>query len=348
MVFRKLLGSLGAGGPVVDTVLDPGAAYPGGTLTGRIRLTGGTTGFVVESLAVELVARVGTGHDAGENEDTLLFERFLVAGGFRLEADERRDIPFGVPLPWETPLTELYGQPLGVELGVRTGLAVAGARDKGDTDPLTVAPLPGQEAVLDALGGFGFGFRSAVLEQGHVPGTIQYLPFHQVIALTPGPRHDGPMRQLEVTFLAHPGGMDVVLEADKPGGLFAAGHEVVNRHSVGHDADGRDWAVLVDGWLRQLAAGRGHGGGLSTPYGHGDPSGGHDAHAGQYGHGDRRGHGDHSVAGGRSGAGTAVAAGTAGVAVGVAAGLVAAEVVDEVGDFLEEDEEGRDGGGGDP
>lgn len=30
MVFKKLLGSLGVGGPTVDTVLRPGAVVPGG------------------------------------------------------------------------------------------------------------------------------------------------------------------------------------------------------------------------------------------------------------------------------------------------------------------------------
>ena len=35
MVFKRLLGSLGVGGPTVDTVLDPGPALPGGTLSGR-------------------------------------------------------------------------------------------------------------------------------------------------------------------------------------------------------------------------------------------------------------------------------------------------------------------------
>lgn len=89
--------------------------------------------------------------------------RFVV-GGFRLGEGERRGVPFTVVLPWETPLTHLHGQALGVVLGVRTELAVAAARDKGDVDPLTVAPLPVQEAVLEAFGQLGFGFTSADLE----------------------------------------------------------------------------------------------------------------------------------------------------------------------------------------
>ncbi|GAA4965530.1 hypothetical protein GCM10023238_36500 [Streptomyces heliomycini] len=54
-----------------------------------------------------------------------------------------------------------------------------GARDKGDLDQLNIAPLPAQEAVLEAFGALGFGFRSADLEYGRIGGTGQQLPFYQ-------------------------------------------------------------------------------------------------------------------------------------------------------------------------
>ncbi|MET8576059.1 sporulation protein [Streptomyces sp. NPDC005012] len=316
MVFKKLLGALGMGGPTVDTVLDPGAVRPGGPLTGQVRLEGGSADFDIEQITLELVARVEAEHDGGETEGVAAFGRFTVAGGFRLAAGEQRGVPFTVALPWETPITELYGQDLGIVLGVRTELVVAGAKDKGDLDPLTVAPLPVQEAVLEALGRLGFGFKAADLEYGHISGTGQQLPFYQEIELTPAAQYAHAMRELEVTFLANPGGMEVVLEADKPGGFFAAGHDVVNRHVVSHDsADQHDWTGVVDAWIRQVAAGHGHG------------------------------HHEHHHGGHRSGPGmgTAVAAGAAGLAVGVAGGLVAAEVVDEIGDFFEGDDDGDEG-----
>ncbi|MFF8553679.1 sporulation protein [Streptomyces sp. NPDC015501] len=328
MVFKKLLGSLGVGGPTVDTVLEPGAVRPGGGLTGQVHLKGGSADFDIEQITLELVARVEAEHDGGEAEGVAAFGRFTVAGGFRLTAGEQRSVPFTVALPWETPITELYGQALGIVLGVRTELAVAGARDKGDLDPLTVAPLPVQEAVLEALGQLGFGFKSADLEYGHIRGTGQQLPFYQEIELTPAPQYAHAMRELEVTFLAGPGGMEVVLEADKPGGFFSSGHDVVNRHVVSHDgADQRDWNTVLDAWIRQMVAGHGHHS-VPAPYGHADAHYAHSHHDGQGGH--RSG----------PGMGTAIAAGAAGLAVGVAGGLVAAEVVDEVGDFFEGDDEG--------
>ncbi|MFH0240965.1 sporulation protein [Streptomyces sp. HK10] len=326
MVFKRLLGSLGVGGPTVDTVLDPGAALPGGPLSGQVHLKGGNADFDIEHITLELIARVEAEHEEGESEGGIAFERFTVAGGFRLAEGEERAVPFTVTLPWETPVTELYGQPLGIVLGVRTELSVAGAKDKGDLDPLSVRPLPVQEAILQALGQLGFGFKSADLEYGRIHGTGQTLPFYQEIELTPAAQYAHAVNEIEVTFLAHPGGVEVVLEADKRGGLLSGGHDVLTRFTVGHQ-DVRDWNTEVDGWVRQLvehrAAHTAHVG-----YGHADPYGGH--HHVEHHDGHRSG----------PGMGTAVAAGAAGLAVGVAGGMVAAEVVDEIGDAFEDDDEG--------
>ncbi|WP_030381094.1 MULTISPECIES: sporulation protein [unclassified Streptomyces] len=339
MVFKRLLGAMGVGGPSVDTVLDGGdgggvAVRPGGVLSGQVRLEGGGSAVEIEHIALELLARVEAEHEEGESEGTVAFERFVVGGGFRLDEGERRSVPFQVTLPWETPVTELYGQPLGIVLGVRTELAVAGARDKGDLDPLTVAPLPVQEAVLEAFGQLGFGFRSADLEYGHIGGTGQRLPFYQEIELTPAPAYAHAMNEIELTFLASPTGVEVVLEADKRGGLLSGGHDALTRFTVAHqDASVRDWNAEVDGWVRQLVEHR-------EAYGS-HASYGHDAlystHHDHYGH-----HGKHGSGG--PGIGTAVAAGAAGLAVGVVGGMVAAEVVDEIGDFFEGDDDGDDGG----
>ncbi|MDG4856695.1 sporulation protein [Streptomyces sp. T-3] len=328
MVFKRLLGSLGVGGPTVDTVLDPGTARPGGSLAGRVHLKGGDRDFDVEHITLELVARVEAEHEHGESEGYVAFDRFTVGGGFRLAAGELSEVPFAVTLPWETPITELYGQPLGVVLGVRTELAVAGAKDKGDLDPLSVDPLPAQEAILEALGQLGFGFKSADLEYGRIAGTGQQLPFHQELELTPAPQYSHAINEIEVTFLAGAGGLEVILEADRRGGLFSSGHDAVSRFTVGYaDVGRRDWNTEVHGWVSQLIE-RHASHGSHSSYGHGDPHAiGHQGH--HDGHGHRSG----------PGMGTVVAAGAAGLAVGVVGGMVAAEVVDEVGDFFEGDDE---------
>ncbi|MFE4536829.1 sporulation protein [Streptomyces scopuliridis] len=341
MVFKKLLGAVGVGGPSVDTVLDGVAAVPGGPLSGQVRLRGGRTDLEIEQITLDLVARVeAEGHDE-ETEGTVVFDRVVVAGGFRLAEESEQTIPFTLTLPWETPVTELYGQPLGVVLGVRTELEVSGARDKGDLDQLSVSPLPVQEAILEALGQLGWGFKSADLELGHINGTDQRLPFYQEIELTPPAHYAHALNEIEVTFLATPGGMDVVIEADKRGGLFSGGHDTVNRFTVSHhNVQHVDWNAEVDRWIKQLVDSRGA---------HAGQYGGHhgEQHYGEPHYGGHHGghHGDHHSGGHRSGPSTgAVVAGVAaGVAVGVVGGMVAAEVVDEIGDAFEgEEDEGGD------
>ncbi|MFI8515837.1 sporulation protein [Streptomyces sp. NPDC085460] len=339
MVFKRLLGSLGVGGPSVDTVLDPAAVAPGGVVTGQVHLQGGGADFTIEHITLELVARVEAEYGDGDAEGMVAFHRHVVAGGFRLVEGEHRSVPFSLALPWETPITELYGQDLGIVLGVRTELGVAGAKDKGDLDPLAVRPLPAQEAVLEAFGQLGFGFKSVDLELGRIKGTGQQLPFYQEVELTPAPRYAHQVQEIEVTFLAGPTGVEVVLEADKRGGSFSEGHDALARFTVGHhDVEQTEWNTEVEGWMRQLvehqASYGSHGeygqagGALFTQGGHGDQY-----HGGHHGDGHRSG----------PGAGTAIAAGAAGLAAGVVGGMVAAEVVDEVGDFFEGDDEGDEG-----
>jgi sporulation-control protein len=119
----------------------------------------------------------------------------------------------------------------------------------------------------------------------------------------------------------------VVLEADKRGSFLSEGHDSLARYTVAHDdVAGQDWNTLVDGWIQQLVA---HRADHASYTGHGY-DGLHGHHHGRHGH-------DHDHSG--PGVGTAVAAGAAGLAVGVVGGMVAAEVVDEVGDFFEGDEE---------
>ncbi|QKV93745.1 sporulation protein [Streptomyces sp. NA02950] len=333
MVFKRLLGAIGVGAPSVDTVLDEGPALPGGTLSGQVHIEGGRTDVEIEHITLELVARVEAEHEDGESEGVVIFDRTTVGGGFRLAEGERRSVPFTLSLPWETPVTELHGQPLGVVLGVRTELEVTGAKDKGDLDPLRVGPLPVQEAVLEALGQLGFGFRSVDLEFGHIHGTGQTLPFYQEIELAPAPQYAHAVNEIEVTFLATPAGMEVVLEADKRGGLFSDGHDALTHFTVTHDSVAHtDWNAEVDGWIRQLVERHGPAAGHGTPYA---PAYGHDM--GGHGHSHEPHHDPHHRSGPSTGA--VVAGVAAGVAVGVVGGIVAAEVVDEIGDAFEDEEE---------
>jgi sporulation-control protein len=316
MVFKKMLQKLGVGGPSVDTVLADPRCLPGGSLSGEVRIVGGEGDAEIEHIALSLVTRVERG-DSGQG--MVEFHRVVVSGPTKLPAKQDRTIPFTIPVPWEAPVTEVGGQRLPrMELGLRTEVSIAKAVDKGDLDPVYVTPLESQDAVLDAFGQLGFHFKSADLEAGRIYGIRQELPFYQEIEFYPPSQFAGRINEVELTMVAAPGGLTVVLEADKRGGMFGGGGgDFIGRFEASHrEAVDMDWPRMFGEWLDSVASRRG-----SMMQGFGDQHG----HHGQHGHRGRRGHG--------GGMGGMVAAGAAGVLGGMM-----------IGEMLDGDD-GGDGGG---
>ncbi|MGP4030362.1 sporulation protein [Actinomadura sp. 3N407] len=322
MVFKRMLGTFGVGGPSVDTVLAAPACRPGEQLAGEVRIRAADYDVEIQRISLALATMVEV--EGGDHEQTggMEFHRADVSGPFTLAKEEDRVIAFRLDVPWETPLTEVSGQHLhGMAMGVRTELAVAKAVDKGDLDPVEVDPLPSQQRVLDAFAELGFAFKSADVEYGHIAGLHQELPFYQEIEFYPPPAHQGRINEVELTFLASPHGLAVVLEADKRGGLLVSGTDAFGRFQVSHEeALHLDWAAEISGWLHAVADR--HGGAFLL--GHGP----HDHHHEYEGHGG-------------PGWGTVAAAGVAGVAAGVVGGMVADEVIEEI---VEDDEDDEDEG----
>ena len=74
----------------------------------------------------------------------------------------------------------------------------------------------------------------------------------------PGPAHWARVNELEVTFLVDPAGVDLVLEADRRGGLLSSGSDALTRLRLTHtDTDPRRLAPLLDGAVRSLGSRRG-------------------------------------------------------------------------------------------
>ncbi|MEH0936722.1 sporulation protein [Micromonospora psammae] len=259
MVFKRLMQAMGVGGPSVDTVLANPNCRPGGQLEGRVQVAGGDHAVEVSYVALGLVTRVEVESGDADYDTTQEFGRRQVTGAFRLEPGQRQDIPFRFDVPWETPLTDLYGQRLhGMTMGLRTELEVARAVDKGDLDAVSVHPLPAQERLLEALLRLGFRFARADVERGHIYGVRQSLPFYQEIEFHPAPQYARAINQLEVTFISEAGQTQVVLEMDKRGGIFTEGRDAFGRFTVDHaTVDRTDWAAQLDTWLHQSLQRRG-------------------------------------------------------------------------------------------
>lgn len=329
MVFKKMLGAFGVGGPSVDTVLSNPNTRPRVTLSGQVNLTGGSHDVELDQITVGLVTRVEM-EIADEQYDAFVeFHRVRVTGGLFLREGQHLPLPFQLQMPWETPVTSVYGHHLhGMTMGLRTEVAIRGAVDKGDLDPVHVHPLPLQERILDAFGRLGFQFKGADLERGNIVGLHQSMPYYQEIEYFAAPQYARGINEVELTFVANEHGVDVVLEFGTRGGLFGGGHDSCGRYHAAHaDADRVDWTAQVDAWVRQaldqyqsLPAGQGYGqpahgygmpGGYPPP-GYGHPTYGH--HSGHYEeHHERRG----------PGMGAIVAGVVGGAALAFAGGMVA-------------------------
>jgi sporulation-control protein len=304
MVFRKMMGALGVGGPSVATELSNPNTRPGLALDGVVHLRGGSNPADIDQVTLSLVTRVEIEGGDTEYAGMVEFHRLPVAGATHLAPGQELSVPFRFPVPWETPVTDLYGQHLhGMTMGLRTDVSVARAVDRSDLDPVAVHPLPVQERILEAFGRLGFRFKGADLERGHIAGVRQRLPFYQEIEFYAPPQYG--VNEVELTFVTDEYGLDVVLECDKRGGLFTEGHDAYGRYPVTHaDADRVDWAGQVDGWLRQTV----------------------------------QAHGAHGFHGGHGGHGSGVGGMLAGGALGFAGGLVAGELVEEAVEAFTDDE----------
>ncbi|QFZ18442.1 sporulation protein [Saccharothrix syringae] len=312
-MFKRMLSAFGVGGPSVDTVLDTPHAQPGQVITGQVRIQGGSNDAHIDQILLSLVTRVEVEHGDHEFNGVSEFLRASVAQGVRVAAGQPVTVPFQLPIPWETPITAVGGQPLpGMTVGVRTELVISGAPDKGDLDPVLVGPLPSQDRVLQAFGQLGFQFRSADVEAGRIHGVNQELGFYQEIEFYPPPQFAGAVNQVELTFVTNPHELVVVLEADKRGGLFSSGSDAFGRfHTTHHDALGTDWAGAINQWLAQVAQRGGHAAYGQPGYGHH----GYDQHG--YGH-----HGHHR--------GPGMGGVVAGAAAGVVGGMILGEAMEEV------------------
>lgn len=257
MGFKRLLASLGAGGASVETVLTEVNVVPGGVVQGEVRIQGGSVDQDIEGLSVGLQARVEVEGADQETKQDIEFTKLRLGGAFQLQANAVHAVPFGLEIPWETPVTTIDGQPLrGMNIGVTTELEIARAVDSGDLDPVNVHPLPSQQALLDAFIGLGFRFKSADMERGHIRGTRQKLPFYQEIEFFPPQQYRG-LNQVELSFVADDREMDVVLEMDKKPGLFSESSDTFRSFVVGHnDFQGTDWSAYLHQWLSEVGSKR--------------------------------------------------------------------------------------------
>lgn len=241
----------------METTLREDDVRPGGTVDGEIHVVGGDVEQDITYLQVSIAARVEVETDEGEHETTIDVAQQRVTDQWALAPGDEHRFAFALDVPVETPFNVFRGEALpGIRLGLRTELEIARSVDRGDLDPLRIHPLPAQEAVMDALLGLGFTFKRADLERGTLHGAT--LPFFQEIEFAPSRQYRGQLNELEVTFVARRGATEVILEADKRGGLLSEGRDAFRRFTIDDTELSRlDVTGVLEQELQEIARRRG-------------------------------------------------------------------------------------------
>jgi sporulation-control protein len=267
-MFQKVMASFGQGGATVDARILDRNVRPGGTLHGEVMLAGGQVDQEVESLGVTLLARVERENTNG-GEPTVVdlpFQNVHLAGKEMVRSGAQIKVPFEVQIPWETPITTVFGKYLtGMAIGLQTNLNLARTVvDPQDVDAIPIEPVPAQHRILDAMSRVGFQFRSANLVKERVAGADQQLEFFQEINFAPPPNFAKVFHEVTVTFLARPRDVQVVLDVNKRvrvlkgGGLSTRGQPMLGMFVVEYAALGRThWEKQIEGWLGEVAKPRG-------------------------------------------------------------------------------------------
>lgn len=263
-MFQKVMASFGQGGATVDAQIIDRHVRPGGTLRGEVLLAGGQVDQEVESLAVTLLARVEEGGDNGREPvvTDLPFQNVHLAGRELVRAGAQIKVPFEVQMPWETPITTVFGKFLtGMAVGLQTNLNLARTVvDPQDVDAIPIEPLPAQHRLLDAMSRLGFQFRSAGLQKERIDGAEQQLPFYQEINFAPAPNFAKVFNEVSVSFLARPRDVQVVLDVNKKvrvakgGGLGSRGQSRLGKFVVEYaEMSKTNWEKQIEAWLHEVA-----------------------------------------------------------------------------------------------
>jgi len=219
-LFNKIMATVGIGAAKVDTILNSNVSKPGGVISGVVHVKGGNVDQDIHDIDVSLMVDVRIEKDDITYYSPSLITKHRVTGGFKIQKGEHRQFPFEFMVPLEVPVTVLGPYKLGkIKLYVKTDLDIENAMDKADKDYLEIEPLPNMVNFLNAVLNLGFVFHKADVEKGRIPGS-NYNFFEEIEFY--GQRSQFPrIKELEVTFIAQPNEVVVVLEMDKRG-LFGS------------------------------------------------------------------------------------------------------------------------------
>jgi sporulation-control protein len=247
--FDKILSTVGIGAAKVDTVLNSSLTKPGGLISGVVHVKGGNVDQDISDIDVSLMVDVKVETDDVTYYEPNLIYKHRVTGAFKIHKGEDRQFPFEFNIPLEVPVTVLGPYKLSsIKLYVKTDLDIENALDKADKDYLEIEPLPTMVNFLNALLNLGFEFHKADVELGRLPGSS--YNFYEEIEFYGSRSRFPKIKELEVTFLAQPNEVIVVLEMDKKG--FFGSSDKYRVMSIPLDGSGFDYILELSNLLSKV------------------------------------------------------------------------------------------------
>ncbi|WP_349408878.1 sporulation protein [Pseudalkalibacillus sp. SCS-8] len=213
---NRMLASVGIGAAVVDTKLEGNTFQAGGTIQGVVDIQGGKVDQNIDDIYIYLMTEYIRETDDRKVKETHVLGKYQVAEGFTISANESKEIPFSLPLPYDVPLS--MGK---TPIWLKTALDIKQAVDPTDNDYITVVPHELVDQIFTAIEQLGFRLRKS--ECLHVKRHMQRNhPFVQEFEFVPS---SGPFRgeldEIEIILYPDQNHVQLLIEVDKRGkGLF--------------------------------------------------------------------------------------------------------------------------------
>lgn len=214
--FKRMLSSVGIGAAKVDTVLFKNQFTQGETIEGVVTIQGGD----VEQKIDDIYVSIETHYKGEDTTEVGTLSKHQLAQSFVIAANEKREFPFSMQLPFHTPVT--MGN---TKVWLQTGLDIKSAIDPSDQDHIQVFPSELLNALFVAIEQLGFTTRQ--IETQKAPYHLQHITYiAQQFEYVPysGP-FQGKLDEFEIVPIVQANQVTVFMEIDRRarnlGGLFA-------------------------------------------------------------------------------------------------------------------------------
>ncbi|MFS0823299.1 sporulation protein [Bacillus sp. 1P02SD] len=210
-LINKIFSSIGIGNARVDTKLSTDRLKAGEKVTGFVEIVGGNMEQQIDEIYLSVMTTyIKEFNDRNINKQATI-EKIKIVEPFEIGSNERREIPFSLVLPLDTPLT------LGkTKVWIHTGLDIKNAVDPSDKDYISVSPSPLVAGVLNAIYDLGFSLRKVDCEAA--PYRLRKrLPFVQEFEFVPtSGAYRGKLDEVELVFFPQSEQkLEVVMQVDR-------------------------------------------------------------------------------------------------------------------------------------